>query len=115
VSDASQPTTSSAIQSPTITQRRIVTSSVVQDGQSIALGGLILVNQTNSNGGIPGLKDIPVVGTLFSNVTHNNDRTELLVILTPRIVRNGGEARAMTNDLLNQMRAVKPLVVPDAK
>lgn len=113
VSNATTPATSAAIQSPTITQRRIVTSAVVQDGQSIALGGLILDNQTNDNGGIPYLKDIPGAGLLFSNVTHNNDRTELLVMLTPRIVRNGAEARSMTNDLLNQMRTVKPLVVKD--
>ncbi len=115
VSNASTPATNATIQSPTITQRRIVTSTVVQDGESVALGGLIQTTQTNNNGGIPGLKDIPVIGSLFSNVTHDNDRTELLVILTPRIVRNGGEARAMTNDLLNQMRAVKPLVVKDQK
>ena len=64
VSDVSTTTTSS-INSPTITQRRIVTSAIVQDGETIALGGLILDNQTNNRSGIPILSSIPILGSLF--------------------------------------------------
>jgi general secretion pathway protein D len=96
-------------QSPTISQRRIVTSAVVQDGETIALGGLILHNQTNSKGGVPLLSTIPVIGNLFSDTTNNNDRTELLVLLTPKIVRNAVDARAMTQQLRDEMNAIKPL------
>jgi general secretion pathway protein D len=102
-------TTTSQIQSPTITQRRIVTSVVVQDGETIALGGLILDNQNNARNGIPVLSDIPVVGSLFRTDTRKNSRTELLVLLSPRIVRNAKEARDMTDDLRDRMRLVKPL------
>jgi general secretion pathway protein D len=102
-------TTTSQIQSPTITQRRIVTSVVVQDGETIALGGLILDNQNNARNGIPVLSDIPVVGSLFRTDTRKNSRTELLVLLSPRIVRNAKEARDMTDDLRDRMRMVKPL------
>ena len=102
-------TTTSQIQSPTITQRRIVTSVVVQDGETIALGGLILDNQNNTRSGIPVLSNIPVVGSLFRTDTRKNSRTELLVLLSPKIVRNAKEARDMTDDLRDRMRLVKPL------
>ena len=102
-------TPSSTINSPTITQRRIVTSVIVQDGETIALGGLIIDNHSSSKSGIPVLSDIPVVGTLFSTTDKTTTRTELLVLLEPRIVRGTGDARAMTDDLRNRMRAVKPL------
>jgi general secretion pathway protein D len=104
-------TTTSTIDSPTISQRRVVTSVVVQDGETVALGGLILDNQTNGRQGIPVLSDIPIVGSLFGTTTKNTGRTELLVLLTPRIVRNAEGARSMTDELRNRMRAVKPLEI----
>jgi general secretion pathway protein D len=102
-------TTTSKIESPTITQRRIVTSVVVQDGETIALGGLILDNQNSSRNGIPVLSDIPVVGGLFRTDARKNSRTELLVLLSPKIIRNVKEARDITDELRDRMRLVKPL------
>ena len=110
VSNATK-TTSSGIDSPTISQRRVVTSVIVQDGETVALGGLILDNQTNDRQGVPVLSDIPIVGNLFRTTTKNTGRTELLVLLTPRIVRNTEGARSMTEELRNRMRAVKPLAI----
>jgi general secretion pathway protein D len=110
VSEANK-TTTSDINSPTVTQRRVVTSVIVQDGETVALGGLILDNQTNDRQGIPVLSDIPIVGNLFRTTTKNTKRTELLVLLTPRIVRNTEGARGMTDELRNRMRAVKPLEI----
>jgi general secretion pathway protein D len=95
--------------SPTINQRRVVTSAVVQDGETIALGGLISNNYNNTKNGLPILADIPVLGSLFGTTTRANERQELLVLLTPRIIRNAKEARDMTDDLRSRMRAVKPL------
>jgi general secretion pathway protein D len=109
VSDVAK-TTTSTIDSPTITQRRIVTSAVVQDGETIALGGLIIDNQTNGRSGVPLLSSIPLIGPLlFSSTNKSSARTELLVMLTPKILRNAQEARATTDELRNRMRAVKPL------
>jgi general secretion pathway protein D len=102
-------TTSSAIDSPTITQRRIVSSVVVQDGQTVALGGLIQDSDTKTRQGIPGLEDIPILGLLFSNTTNSKARTELLVLISPKIIRNGQDALDMTEDLRNRMRTLKPL------
>jgi general secretion pathway protein D len=108
VSDVAN-TTTSTINSPTINQRRIVTSAVVQDGDTIALGGLISDNNNTTKSGLPILADIPVVGNLFGTTSKSVARTELLVLLTPRIIRNGAEARDMTDELRNRMRALRPL------
>jgi general secretion pathway protein D len=109
VSDVAK-TTTSTIDSPTITQRRIVTSAIVQDGETIALGGLIIDNQTNGKSGVPLLSSIPLIGPLlFSSTNKSTARTELLVMLTPKILRNAQEARATTDELRNRMRALKPL------
>lgn len=102
-------TTSSTINSPTIAQRRIVSSVVVQDGQTVALGGLIQDNEQRGRNGVPLLSDIPVLGLLFSSTANSTSRTELLVLLSPKIIRNGQDARDMTEDLRNRMRTLKPL------
>jgi general secretion pathway protein D len=109
VSDVST-TTTSTINSPTITQRRIVTSAVMQDGQTIALGGLILQNHTDDKSGIPVLSHIPIVGSLFGTTTHQSGRTELVVLLTPKIVRNATEARTMTNELRSRLNSISAVL-----
>ena len=92
-------TDTSNIDSPTIRQRKIVSTVAVHSGQTIALGGLIR-NQTNdSKQGIPGLNDLPLVGPLFGTQSSDLQRTELLVMLRPEVVRNADEARAVTDDL----------------
>jgi general secretion pathway protein D len=108
VSDVTK-TTTSTIDSPTITQRRIVSSVIVQAGETVALGGLIKDDQRNIRNGIPLLEDIPVVGALFRSTTNSTARTELLVLLSPRIIRDQRQARDMTEELRNRMGAVKPL------
>ena len=93
------PTTTSGIDSPTIQQRKLSTTVAVQDGDAIALGGLIREAATYGDSGVPVLKDIPLVGKLFSSTSNTDDRTELLIFLRPRIVRNPTEARELTERL----------------
>ncbi|MCH8103180.1 MAG: type II secretion system secretin GspD [Chloroflexi bacterium] len=102
-------TTTSGIDSPTIRQRQISSIVAVQSGQTIALGGLIRESNTRTNVGIPILKDIPVFGALFGKTSDDTDRTELLVLITPRVVSNQDEARAVTDELRRRLRAVIPL------
>jgi general secretion pathway protein D len=108
VSDVA-PTTTSNINSPTIQQRRISTSVVVQDGETVALGGLIRDSINNGKTGVPILSSIPVLGLLFSTTTKSKSRTELMVLLSPKVVRNPKEARELTDELRNRVRAVQPL------
>jgi general secretion pathway protein D len=88
-------TTSSSIDSPTIQQRKLRSTVVVNSGETIALGGLIRDTQTDAVSGIPLLSSIPFLGKLFSSTTETGRRTELLVLLTPRVIRNQEEARAV--------------------
>ena len=102
VSDVSSPTTGN-INSPTFDQRLIRTRVAVQDGQTVGLAGLIRDSDSEGNQGIPVLKDIPLLGSLVSSQNNSRNRTELLVLITPRVVRDQRDARSLTEDLRNQM------------
>jgi general secretion pathway protein D len=108
VSDVAR-TTSSTLDAPTINQRRITTSVIVQDGATVALGGLITDNANRGKSGIPILSDIPILGALFGTTSNAKKRTELLVMLSPKVVRNAQEAFERTEELRDRMHAVKPL------
>ena len=96
-------TAASQIASPTFLQRNVKSRVVVQDGQTIGLAGLIRDNSSRSNGGIPWLKDIPILGFLAGQQTNNRGRTELLVLVTPHVIHDQRDARALTEDLRDQL------------
>jgi general secretion pathway protein D len=107
---AASTTSSSTINSPTFTERKIETGLAVQDGQTISIAGLITDDVSEGNSGIPYLKDIPIVGSLFSTQTNSRDRTELIVLITPHVVQDQRGARALTEDLRQSLKA--PALVP---
>jgi len=111
------PTTSSAIDSPTIDQREVSTSVSVPSGDTIVLGGLIQDTNSDGNIGVPGLRNLPVVGSLFGTTTKSSERTELLVLITPTAIRNASEAREATQELRNKLDGldIPELSNPDAK
>lgn len=98
------PTTSSGIDSPTIRQRRVTTSVAVGDGETLALGGLIQRRSGRSRARVPLLGDIPGLGALFRRTDDFEGRTELLVLITPRVVRDTREARAVTEEFRRRLR-----------
>jgi len=100
VSDVAS-TTSSKIDSPTFNQRLIRTRVAVQDGQTVGMAGLIRDTDTQGNSGIPLLKDIPLLGGLVSSQVNRRERTELLVLITPHVVKDQRDALALTEDLRN--------------
>ena len=109
VSDVARTSTSS-INSPTISTRRIATSIAVQDGQVIALGGLIRDNRSEGKSGLPLLSRIPIIGgLLFGRVNDTRDRTELLVLLKPRVIRTVEDGTAITDELRARIRTVEPI------
>ncbi|MGE5503987.1 MAG: type II secretion system secretin GspD [Actinomycetota bacterium] len=107
VSDVAQ-TTSSNIDSPTIRQRRIASTVAVQSGETIALGGLIRDTRTRGKDGLPILGDIPVMGPLFATNNDQASRTELLVLLSPRVVRSRDDARGATDELRRRLKGLRP-------
>src|SRR5229473_228852 len=94
-------TTSSNIDSPTFNQRLIRTRVAVQDGQTVGMAGLIRDSDRQGNSGIPLLKDIPLLGGLVSSQVNTRERTELLVLITPHVVKDQRDALALTEDLRN--------------
>jgi general secretion pathway protein D len=105
-------TTTSGIDSPTIQQRRIETSVAVHDGESLALGGLIQDNRNVTSRGVPYLSKIPLLGEAFKSKNKVVGRTELLVLITPRVVRDRNEARQVTDEFRDRLEAIKPLLEP---
>lgn len=111
VSDAT-PNEVSGIDSPSITQRKISTTVAVRDGETIALGGLIRDSKTGGGSGIPFLRRIPLLGQLFGSTNRTTRRTELIVLITPHVLRSEEETAAAMQDLREQFRGLRRLV-PD--
>ena len=100
VSDVNTTTTStSGISSPTFDERNLTTRVVVQDGETVGLAGLIQDSMSRGNQGIPWLKDIPVLGALAGTQDNEHTRTELLVLITPHLIRDQTEMHRLTEDL----------------
>jgi general secretion pathway protein D len=99
-------TTTSGIDSPTISQRRIASTVAIQSGETVALGGLIQDNATRDRAGVPLLSGLPGVGWLFGRTALRDTRTELLVLLTPRVVRNPMQARRVTDELRQRLQSL---------
>lgn len=86
-------------------QRQIVSKVAVRSGETLVLGGLIRDNDTTGRSGLPLLSDIPVLGALFGTQTRNVSRTELLVVITPRVVRSDIDAREVGAELRERMKS----------
>ena len=103
VSDVAAPAANSVQGSPTFNDQTFRTRVAIQDGQTVGMAGLIRDNVSEGNSGLPFLKDIPLLGTLLSSQTNNRMRTELLVMITPHVVHDQRDARALTEDLRSQL------------
>lgn len=108
-------TISSANPNPTVNSRSAQTSVVVASGESIVLGGLIREDNNRGTTGIPLLSKIPILGAAFGRQTLNKRRTELVLIITPKIVSDAAQAREVTNELREKLPALKSLLPAPAK
>ena len=101
-------TTSSTINAPTIQKRQIKSTVAINSGQTIVLGGLIRNSETENASGVPVLQQIPALGKLFGNTSAKNRRTELVVLLTPRVVRNQDDAQKITDEFRKKLYSLPP-------
>jgi general secretion pathway protein D len=92
-----------------ITTRRLKTEAAAQDGDTVMLAGLITDGVERGANGIPGLARIPVLGALFGTQTSDTSRSETIVLITARIIRNNAEARTLTDEYSRRFRAMEPL------
>lgn len=96
-------TTTSSINSPTISKRALKTTVVVKSGETMVLGGLITDNKTEASSGLPFLSRIPVLGGLFGVQNQQSNRTELILMITPKTISNPQQAQEITNELRSKM------------
>jgi len=95
---------------PSFTNREAETSVVIKDGETIAIGGLIDTKKNKTHSSIPLLSSIPFLGELFKFTTITNDRTELVILLTPRVILNSEQAASATDDLKLKLQSLKELI-----
>ncbi len=98
---------------PVFLQRQIGSKVAVRSGETIVLGGLIKDNRTSGKAGIPVLKDVPVLGSLFSNTNDTGKRTELLVVITPKVVRTDPEIREVSEELRDRLKGLNIIEMRD--
>ena len=99
---------------PTIQTREINSTVAVQSGQTVVLGGLIRDKRTNAEGGAPFLYKIPVLGALFGETENSNERVELVIVLTPRVITSAEDALRITRDFRTRMQGLKQEFLEEA-
>ncbi len=92
------PSTSGASGNPDIFERSLRTEVVARSGQTIVLGGLISSNKSEGESEAPSLGDIPLLGNLFKSSSDSQDRTELVMLITPRLIEDLDDWQVMISD-----------------
>ena len=110
VSDADDSAVTTTQPNPRISSRAVSTQVAVQSGQTVLLGGLIKQDNARSDTRVPGLSRIPGLGWLFGSSSRSRDRTELIVLITPKVVNNPEQARQVTDEYRQQMQVLKAQV-----
>jgi general secretion pathway protein D len=107
--EVSSPGIKAANGNPQINQRQLQTQVAVQSGETLLLGGLIQETSHVTDTGVPFLNRVPILRNLFGSTDTARDRTELIVLITPRVISTVDEARAVTADYARQFESLKPL------
>lgn len=87
-------------------QRAVKSRVAIRSGESVVLGGLIRDSETERQSGVPVLKDIPLVGALFSTTNTTSVRTELLIFITPRVMESDQDLRDLNLEMRSRMRGL---------
>jgi general secretion pathway protein D len=90
--------------------RKAQTSLVIEDGQTIIIGGLMRSKSDINSSGIPYLRDIPILGYLFGGMSDDFKKTELIFLVTPRVINTRAEADAITKDFSTRVDLIKELI-----
>jgi general secretion pathway protein D len=86
---------------------------VVKSGDTVMLAGLITESASQGTSGFPGLSRIPVIGGLFGRRTSFKDRSEIIILVTPTLVRDTSAAAKFTDDYARRFRAMDPITQPN--
>ena len=99
-------TSSSDINSPTIQRRQVVSTASLQSGTTALLAGLIREVKTDIKSGLPILHKIPILGSLFGTTGETKQRTELIILITPKVMKNNTDAENITREILQQYKGL---------
>jgi len=103
-------TTTSNIPTPSFDQQVVQTQITVQDGDTVAIGGLISENTSSGSSGIPGLNRLPYVGGFFGNKTYSHDRTELIIFMTPHVIYDSNDLLEASQELKASVRKLRKYI-----
>jgi len=92
-----------------INKRNLVTEAAVKSGETVMLAGLITDSSSQGSAGVPGLSRLPIIGGLFGTKSQASDRSEVIILVTPRVIRDPGEARRLTDEYGERFRALEPM------
>ncbi len=102
---------SSAIPTPSFDQQVVQTQVTLQDGDTIAIGGIISEDNSSTSQGIPGLNKIPKVGFLFGSQSRSHSRTELVLFMTPHVIYDTNDLLEASEQLKSHMRKLRKYIV----
>jgi general secretion pathway protein D len=104
------PPSGGGIQSPSFAKRTIQTQVTVEDGDTIAIGGIMNESHTESTNGIPGLQHIPWIGGVFGSHSTSKEKTELIVFMTPRVIYDTNEIKEASEELKGRLKRLAKIV-----
>lgn len=114
VSSLTNQTIQAALNAPVISTREAVTRTVIRDGQTVVIAGLIGDSREKIESGIPLLKDIPLMGALFRRSSETRSRTEVAIFVTPYIVRSDADADALRDRVQKRLNEKSPGIMSDS-
>jgi general secretion pathway protein D len=82
----------------------------MQDGDTIAIGGIISENTSSGSSGIPGLNRLPYVGGVFGSKTYSHDRSELILFMTPHVIHDNNDLMEASQELQTRMRKIRKYI-----
>ena len=95
---------------PNFSKRKVSTEVIVEDGKPLLIAGLIRDSGNNNVAGIPGLKDLPVLGALFGSTKKIRDKTELIMSITSFIVNDKADGERITSQFQSALKELKPIL-----
>ncbi len=101
---------SGPIQSPSIDRRRVSTQVTIADGDTIAIGGIMSETTIYSSSRVPMLGKIPFLGALFGSTSVSKEKTELVILITPRVIYDENELVSLSNELKSRLRGLRKLL-----
>ncbi|MEO7145803.1 MAG: hypothetical protein ABI165_20100, partial [Bryobacteraceae bacterium] len=100
---------SSAIQSPSFSSRTVQTQITLQDGDTIAIGGIISESDTETSEGIPFLHRLPIIGAAFGSRSYSKSRSELIVFMTPHVIYDMNDLQDASNEVKNRVKLLRKM------